>query len=330
MRIDSINIQINIPTKGRAIRMKHYTVGIDVGGTNIKLGLINRTGKIVARDFLDTKRYRQSKGKLIDTIIQAIDCLVKQKGLALKNISGIGFGLPGLIDSKKGIVQFLPNIPGWRNVPLKNIIQKKLRIPVVIDNDVNLVTLGEWKFGAGKGYKNLMCMTLGTGVGAGLVFNGALYRGEGFVAGELGHMPLNEKGPDCRCGGWGCFERYVGNDYLLQQAAKIFKNKNIQLQDIFYLADQGNARAVQFWHEMATHIGNALVGFVNLLNPKLIIIGGGVSNSYKFLGKTINAIVKRRAMKTQARMVNIVRAKLGDDAGIIGAQVLVKEAARER
>ena len=143
-------------------------------------------------------------------------------------------------------------------------------------------------------------------------------------------MPLNEKGPDCSCGGWGCFECYVSNGYLLKKAAKIFKNKNIQLPDVFYLANQGNVRAVQFWDEAATHIGNALVGLVNLLNPRLIIIGGGVSNNYKFLGKTISAIVKRRAMKTQAKMVKIVRAKLGDGAGIIGAQVLVKEATRGR
>ena len=167
-------------------------------------------------------------------------------------------------------------------------------------------------------------------MGAGLVLNGALYRGEGFVAGELGHMPLNEKGPDCNCGGWGCFECYVGNGHLLKEARKIFKKNTIELPDVFYLANQGNVRAIRFWEETAAHIGNALVGVVNLLNPRLIVLGGGVSNNYKFMGKTINAIINKRAMKVQAKMVKIVRAKLSDDAGIIGAQVLVKEAIRER
>ncbi len=306
--------------------MTYYTIGVDVGGTNIKLGLVNRSGMIVARSVLGTKNFSKSKRKLIDAVTEATTSLMRGNKLASKNILGIGLGLPGLIDSKRGVVHFLPNIPGWKNVPLKSIIQKKLRIPTFIDNDVNLITLGEWKFGAGKGYKNLMCMTLGTGVGAGLILNKALYRGEGFVAGELGHMPLNERGPSCNCGGWGCFEHYVGNEYLLNKAAKIFKKRNIQLSDVFYLAQQGNVRALQFWEETAIHIGNALVGVINLLNLRLVVIGGGISNNYPFLGRTINSIIKQRAMKVQAKMVKIVRAKLRDDAGILGAQVLVKEA----
>ena len=310
--------------------MKHYTVGIDVGGTNIKFGLVNRLGSIVARASLDTKQFHRNKKKLINALCEEITNLICSKNLKSKNISGIGFGLPGLIDSKKGVVNFLPNVPGWKNVPLKAIVQKKLHIPTFIDNDVNLVTLGEWKFGAGRGYQNMLCMTLGTGVGAGLVLNSALYRGEGFVAGDLGHMPLNEKGPNCNCGGWGCFERYVGNGRLLLKARKIFKKKDIQLPDIYKLANGGNVRAISFWNDTAVHIGNALVGVVNLLNPRLIVIGGGVSNNYKFLGTTIKTIVRKRAMNVQAKMVKIVRAKLGDDAGIIGAQVLVKEAIGER
>ncbi len=310
--------------------MKHYTIGVDVGGTNIKLGLVDRSGVIVARAFLDTKSFYKRKTKLIDEIVGAIRDLIDEKKLVSKDILGIGLGLPGLIDSKRGIVNFLPNVPGWKNVPLKSIIQKKLYIPTFIDNDVNVITLGEWKFGAGKGYKNLMCMTLGTGVGGGLILNGSLYRGEGFVAGELGHMPLNEKGPDCNCGGSACFEYYVGNGCLLKKAAKIFKRKDIQLPEVFRLAKHGNVRAIRFWEETAVHIGNGLVGVVNLLNLRLIVIGGGVSNNFQFLGKTINAVIRRRAMRVQSKMVKIVRAKLGDDAGIIGAQVLVKEAIRER
>jgi len=310
--------------------MTHYTVGVDVGGTNIKFGLVNRLGSIVSRASLNTKQFHRNKQKLINALIEEIDNLIRSKQLKPKNISGIGIGLPGLIDSKKGVVNFLPNVPGWKNVPLKSIVQKKLRIQTFIENDVNLITLGEWKFGAGKGCQNMLCMTLGTGVGAGLVLNNKLYRGEGFVAGELGHMPLNEKGPNCSCGGIGCFECYVGNSHLLKKAKKIFKKNDIQLPDIYCLADQGNARAVRFWNDTAIHIGNALVGVVNLLNPRLIVIGGGISNNYKFMGAAINAIVKKRAMKVQAKMVKIVRAKLGDDAGIIGAQVLVKKATGER
>ena len=305
--------------------MSKVIVGVDLGGTNIKMGLVNDKGRITARSHLATAQFSDNKNKLISGIVVAIEELLEEQGLDVKNAEGIGFGVPGLVNPEKGVVTFLPNIPGWKNVALKRIMEKKIGVPTFIDNDVNLVTLGEWKFGAGKGGRNLLCMTLGTGVGSGLILNGALYRGEGFVAGELGHMPLNERGPACNCGGEACFERYVGNRYLQARAAKIFKNKHIRLEDVFALAEQDNVRAVQFWEEAATHIGNALVGVINLLNPSRIIIGGGVSNNFKYLQPTINAVIKRRAMKVQSGMVKVVRAKLGDDAGIIGAQVLVKE-----
>lgn len=305
--------------------MKKRTIGIDVGGTNIKFGLVSDSAQIIARTHLATGKFTQNRRKLIEAVVERIERLILENNLSKKDILGVGFGLPGLINPETGIVNFLPNIPGWKNVPLKKILEKKLKIPVFLENDVNLVTLGEWKYGAGIGYENLICITLGTGVGGGLILDGRLYRGEGFVAGEIGHMPLNEKGPSCNCGGVGCFERYVGNRQILLKAKKILKKENIQrIQDIFPLADKGDKRALRVWEEIAAHIGHGLVGVVNLLNPRLIIIGGGVSNNFKFLYKTINKIIARRAMKVQAKMVKIARAKLGDDGGILGADVLIR------
>lgn len=301
------------------------TIGVDVGGTNIKLGLVAPSGKIIAKTNLITKSYVRHPRQMINALVAAIHALIRDNGKTIKDIAGIGIGLPGQINSSRGIVLFLPNVPGWKNVPLRKIIQKQLKLPVFMDNDVNLIALGEWKLGAGRGYKNLVCITLGTGVGGGLILDGSLYRGEGFVAGEIGHMPLNEQGPACNCGGTGCFERYVGNRILMHKAAGIFGKENIRPQDVFALANRGNARAVRFWRETATHIGNALVGVINLLNPRLVIIGGGIANNYKFMGKTIQKVIRRRALKVQRDMVKIVRARLGDDAGILGAHILVKE-----
>ena len=313
--------------------MRLCTIGVDVGGTNIKLGLVASSGKIIAKTNLVTKTYAHHPRHLIDALVTAIRALIQENGKTIKDIAGIGIGLPGLIDVSKGNVIFMPNIPGWKNIPLRRIIQTQLKLPVFIDNDVNLAALGEWKLGAGKGYKNLVCITLGTGVGGGLVLNGELYRGEGFVAGEIGHIPLNERGPACNCGGTGCFERYVGNRILMDKAAKLFgqglpsgrRGKSVRIQDVFTLATRGNVRAVRFWRETATHIGNALVGVINLLNPRLIIIGGGVANNYRFMEKTIQQVIRKRAMKVQRDMVRIVRARLGDEAGILGAHILVKE-----
>lgn len=279
---------------------------------------------IITRTSFSTKPFHASKSQLIDALVSAIFNLLEQKGLHSSDVLGVGIGLPGLIDPIKGVVNFLPNIPGWKNVPLKKILEKKLRIKTYLENDANLIALGEWKHGAGAGVKNMVCLTLGTGVGGGLILNNALYRGEGFCAGEIGHMPLNEHGPSCGCGGYGCFERYVGNRYLLKEAEKVFKKKSIDFPEIRQLSRQGNAKTPAFWKSMADKIGNGLVGIVNLLNPAVIVIGGGVSHNYQYLFPEIRKVINKRAMKIPAKMVKIVRAKLGDNAGIAGAQVLVE------
>ncbi|MBI3601310.1 MAG: ROK family protein [Candidatus Omnitrophica bacterium] len=306
--------------------MKKYVVGVDVGGTNIKLGLVHPGGRVMARSHFPTKPLSSSKKQLIAVLAEAIKKIITVNDLKIKDIAGIGIGLPGLIDYPRGRVRFLPNIPGWRNVPLKAILQKKLNLPVFIDNDVTLITLAEWKFGAGRGVEHLICLTLGTGVGSGLILDNRLYRGAANAAGELGHLPLNEQGPACNCGGFGCFETYVGNRRLFALASRIMNKPKMTTQQMFVLANQGHPKALRFWRQVATHIGNGLVGVVNLFNPELIIIGGGVSNNEKFLFPAIRAVIKKRAMSLQAAMVKIRRAKLGDDAGIIGAQVLVDHA----
>ncbi|MBI5150694.1 MAG: ROK family protein [Candidatus Omnitrophica bacterium] len=306
--------------------MRLCTIGIDVGGTNIKLGLVAPSGRIIARTNLITKSYARHPRHLINALVSAVRDLIRDNGKTAKDIAGIGIGLPGLIDVPQGIVIFMPNIPGWKNIPLRRIMERQLKIPVFLDNDVNVITLGEWKSGAGKGCANLVCITLGTGVGGGLILNNALYRGEGFVAGEIGHLPLNEDGPSCNCGGYACFERYVGNRILMQKAAQLFRDTSVRLPDVFARARRGDRRAIRFWQDAATHIGNALVGVINLLNPRMIIIGGGVANNFRFMGPTIRKVIRQRALKVQKKMVRVVRAELGDDAGILGAHILVKEA----
>ena len=306
--------------------MKRYVVGVDVGGTNIKLGVVGPSGQIIVRNSFATKPFASSRIKLISALAREIEASIKAAGLNKKKIAGVGIGLPGLIDYEKGVVRFLPNIPGWQNVHLKSILQKKVHLPVFVDNDVKIITLAESKFGAGRGVKNLICMTLGTGVGAGLILNGQLYRGEDNAAGELGHMPLNEHGPKCNCGGIGCFEAYVGNRPLFALASRVMRTPNMTTQIMFALAKKGNKKALLFWKMAAERIGNGLVGIVNLLNPRLIIIGGGVSNNEEFLFKTIADTIRRRAMSLQGSAFKIKRAKFKDDAGIIGAYVLVTNA----
>jgi len=306
--------------------MKQYVVGVDVGGTNIKLGVVGPSGQVIVRNSFATKPFASSRIKLIEALAREIEASIITAGLSNQHIAGVGIGLPGLIDYEKGIVRFLPNIPGWRAVHLKSILQKRLKLPVFVDNDVKIITLAESKFGAGKGVRNLVCLTLGTGVGAGLILNGELYRGQDNAAGELGHMPLNEHGPKCNCGGFGCFETYVGNRALFALASRVMGKPCMTTEIMYALAKKRNKKALHFWKLAAHHIGNGLVGIVNLLNPRLIIIGGGISHNEKFLFKTVTDTVRQRAMSVQGAAFKLKRAKFKDDAGIIGAYVLVTNA----
>ncbi len=310
--------------------MNKITIGIDVGGTNTKCGLIDFKGRILVRSRFETKKYLSQRKKLVDAIVEASLRLMDQYQGPLKDIQGVGIGLPGLIDTQQGLVKFLPNIPGWKNVPLKKILEQRLGLRTAVENDVNLITLGEWKFGAGRGFKNIICVTLGTGVGGGLILDDRLYRGEGFAAGEVGHMPLFRKGARCNCGGTGCLERSVGNKYLLQRAVKLFRDNMITLEDVFARASRGDPRALRFWEEVSELIGDGLIGVVNLLNPRLIIIGGGVAKSHRFMFQTITKVIKSRAMMVQGAMFKIRKARLGDDAGLAGARVLVDELNQNR
>ncbi|MBF0570223.1 MAG: ROK family protein [Candidatus Omnitrophica bacterium] len=303
--------------------MSSYVIGVDVGGTNVKLGIVNPAGKLLSRSSFSTKLFLQTPEALIDAIAEAVLALIGKEGLSRKEIAGVGIGLPGLIDVDKGVVRLLPNIPGWADVALKRIMEKKLGLLVQLENDVNMITLGEWEYGAGKGIEDLICMTLGTGVGAGLILNNRIYHGPGFAAGEIGHVPLNEEGPECGCGGWGCFERYVGNKRLQKEAAELLGKKDITLEDVYRKAVEGKKKAVKCWEKVGERVGNGLIGPVNMLNPECVIIGGGVARSFDFLKPAIEKVIKRRCMKTQAEMVRVIRARLDDDAGIIGAQVLI-------
>jgi len=305
-----------------------YVVGVDVGGTNIKLGVVDPHGKVIVRNSFATKPFASSKIKLIAALAHEIEASIITAGLTKKQVAGVGIGLPGLVDYEKGIVRFLPNIPGWKKVPLKSILQDKVKLPVFVDNDVKVITLAESTFGAGRGVKNLICLTLGTGVGASLILNGRLYRGEDNAAGELGHVPLNEHGPKCNCGGFGCFERYVGKRALFALASRVMGKPGMTTEEMYVLAEKGNKKALLFWKKAAEHIGNGLVGVVNLLNPRLIIIGGGISHNEKFLFKAVDATIRRRAMSLQGSAFKIKRAQFKDDAGIIGAYVLVTNAQR--
>ena len=300
-------------------------IGVDLGGTNLRVALLTQQYKIVDKYSLSTRKFEDKDG-LISAILHAIDQIIENNDLAKANIVGVGLGLPGPVDTTRGIVHTFTNIPGWKEVNLKRILEQKLDIPVRLDNDTNLMCLAEYRLGKAKGLKNVVCLTLGTGVGGGIIIDGKLYRGSNFVAGELGHMPINEEGPRCKCGGVACLEAYIGNSRIKSEAQKLFR-RDISLEELSALSKRGDARARYIWSELGRRLGIALVGAVNLLNPDAIVIGGGIANAGEVLFSTAKKTIAQRAMKVASRHVKVLKAQLGNDAGLIGAAILVKEGA---
>lgn len=305
------------------MKAEKFILGIDLGGTNLKVALLDSRYNIRHKQIISTRGVVK-KEKLIRVIVKVINKIIETYRIKRADVLGIGLGLPGPIDIRKGIVHFFPNIPGWKEVPFRRILHLRLGLPVFLDNDANLMSLAEYKLGSGRGFKNALCITLGTGVGGGLIIEGKLYRGANFAAGELGHMPINENGPSCNCGGRGCLEAYIGNNKILATAKKLFK-RNISLEEVSRLAKKKNRKAIAIWHSVAEHLGIALSGAVNLFNPDVIIIGGGVSGAGSILLNKVKKVILERAMPVQARGAAVFKAKLGSDAGLIGAAILVKE-----
>ena len=306
---------------------KRFIVGIDLGGTNLKIALLDLKFRIRHKEVLDTKRFNKKEG-LISAIVDSVHNILKDNKLSRKNLLGVGLGLPGPIDYERGVVHFLPNIGGWKEVNLKSILERRLRLPVFVDNDAKLMSLAEYKLGAAKGSTNAVCITLGTGVGGGVIINGKLYRGLSNAAGEIGHMPINEKGPRCNCGGHACLEAYVGNKRILKEAKRMFR-RDISLEELSCLARRQNRGAQTIWGKVAGRLAVALVGVVNLLNPDCIVIGGGVANAGRILFDKVKKVISSQAMSVQARHVKVSKAKLGNNAGLIGAAILVKEGMKQ-
>ena len=301
------------------------------------MGLVDGRGQVHRRLSFEVRK-GLSKAKLLEEIYQATESLMEASGHSSKTLLGIGMGLPGLIDVEGGFIHFLTNVRGWDNTPVAYPMRRRLHLPVFIDNDVNLMTLGEAAYGAAKGFQHVICLTLGTGVGGGLLVNGALYRGASLSAGEIGHMPVNREGPVCPCGGRGCLERYVGNQAIVALAKRKLREGASSLiptllkghleqmtpETVHEAAKRGDRLARLVWQEVGEWVGIALAGLVNVFNPERIVIGGGVAQAGSFLFDPIRRTLRDRALDWPVRHVKVVRATLGNEAGVIGASVLVR------
>ena len=311
-------------------------IGIDVGGTNVKIALVNDEGKILYSNSVPT-RAEMGYEYTVNNIKQAIYDLLKETKLEPKDIQGIGFGFPGQVDYKAGIVRNAPNIPGWVEIPIAKIFEDEFHIPTRVDNDVRCAALGELNYGAGKGCENLICITVGTGIGSGLVVNGRLVRGASNAAGEIGHIKLQMNGgPICGCGDTGCLEAFASGPAIVALAEDYIRGgKSTKFRELAngapitpYIVCEatkaGDPVAQRIFTIVGEYIGIGLASVVNLLNPEKIIIGGGVADAGEYLFNPLTETLKKRAMKIAGETVKVVHAQLGNTAGVIGASLLIE------
>ncbi len=313
-------------------------IGIDVGGTNVKIALVDDNGKIIYSNSVPTYA-KMGYEYTVNNIKQAIKDLMKETNTTPSDIEGIGFDFPGQVDCKTGVVKLAPNIPGWVNVPIAQMIEDEFHIPTRIDNDVRCAALGELKFGAGRGCENFICITVGTGIGSGIVINGKVVRGATNAAGELGHIKLQMNGgPICGCGDTGCLEAFASGPAIVAMAQEYIKGgKSTKFREMAAVeggeitpymvakaAEEGDPVAKRIFEIVGEYIGIGLTSVINLLNPERVIIGGGVAESGELLLGPIRKTIKERAMVVAGNAVEIAPAQLGNSAGVIGASMLIE------
>ncbi|MBE6913610.1 MAG: ROK family protein [Ruminococcaceae bacterium] len=308
-----------------------YRIGIDIGGTNIVAGIVDCNYRILKISTTPT-RVTESPYDLLDDIEQCIRDLLESAGISIADCAGIGIGAPGSCDTKHGIVRNAHNI-GWHSVPVCELLYQRFNLPVFIGNDADCATLGEVVAGAARNYSSALLITLGTGVGGGLVIDKKIYSGYHNLGGEFGHMCIAMDGEECACGQRGCWEAYASATALIRQAAAAAAANPASLLNrcdrldgitVYEAAAKGDATAKAVIEKYAAYVGVGLVNLVNALYPEIVLLGGGVSNAGDALIAPVTSYIKNHFfLNNPALLPTISAAHLGGNAGMIGASALV-------
>lgn len=308
-----------------------HIVGIDMGATHLGIILTDFSPHVLDEIEIPFS-VTDGPEKCLDQINSCLLSLLSRSNLDLKQISAIGMNVPGPIVSEAGGVSSPPIMPGWGDYPIRKHLEDLWQIPVTIGNDAELGALGEWAYGSGRGERNLAYIKVGTGIGAGLLLDGHIYRGTTGSAGEIGHVTIQENGPLCTCGNHGCLEALAGGQAIARKAREaIVSGRRTQLAsispeeiraiDVAAAAQRGDLVAQQIITDAGYHLGIALASLVNLINPSLVVIGGGVSQLGDLLLEPIRKTVMERSLYSAAKIVRITSAVLGRRASSMGAVV---------
>lgn len=312
-------------------------VGVDVGGTKTLLALVDPHGGVQARRRMETPQ--RGPEDFVRRLAGELAALLQEAGRRREEVLGLGVGAPGPLDPQSGVVFEPPNLAGWRDVPLAAMLREAAGIPTWVENDANAAALAEAWVGVGVGVRDLIYITVSTGIGGGLILNGELYHGVSGTAGEVGHMTVEPEGPLCGCGRRGHLEAVASGGAIARMAQEALRAgretrlralspQALTAEAVAEVARQGDAVAREVYARAGAYIGLAVASLVNVLNPAMVVFGGGVSKAGDLLLEPVRRVVRERAFRRPAEAVQIVPAALGDDVGVIGAAAVVYRRAK--
>src|SRR5918998_1885124 len=323
-------------------KRQRYIVGVDLGGTKIMVGALSEDGKRHLGMRSIATHSEQGSDVVIDRIVGAIEGVIldtiAETDAARKDFIGIGMGAPGPLDRDRGIVVVAPNL-GWRDLPLRDLVSGRLDLPVTLDNDANCATVGEWWQGAARGGRTVVGLTIGTGIGGGLIFDGKLFHGASDVAGEVGHTTIELNGRYCKCGNYGCLEAYASGPAIATRAREVLvreesassmpsmvggKLDTITAQTVYDAAKDGDQVANEIVRDTARYLGAGIANLLNTFNPDTVVVAGGVTQAGDALFEPLRAEVRRRAFKPAVEACRIVPGALPGTAGVVGAVATFK------
>jgi glucokinase len=325
----------------RSKRQAQYIVGVDVGGTNIVVGALPEDGSAHLAMRSEATHAERGAEAVVDRIVtlieQVIADTVDQTGANRNDFIGVGMGAPGPLDRERGMVVVAPNL-GWHNFPLRDAVAERVRLPTTLDNDANCATVGEWWCGAARGGRNVVGVTIGTGIGGGLIVDGQLFHGSSDVAGEIGHTTIDITGRYCRCGNYGCLEAYASGPAIALRAREALERDEVSAlrrmvegdldrltaATVYAAANEGDALAREIVRDTATFLGAGIANLLNIFNPDVVVVAGGVTQAGDRLFEPLRAEVKRRAFRPAVERCRIVPGSLPGTAGVVGAVATFK------
>ena len=300
--------------------MAEYSIGIDLGGTNLRAAAIDRSGKML-RKIAGSTDLSAGREAVVADMVASIRNLREQCGAAA-TLAGVGVGTPGFIIMEKGVITGSPNMPGFDNFPIRDEIERQLGAPVVLENDANAAALGEKWMGAGRDYNDLVLLTLGTGIGGGIISGGKVLHGFVGMAGELGHTTVSPTGNPCGCGNQGCLEKHASATAVVAMARMMGLGDHLTSETIYKLAVDGNEKAQAVFTVMGQALGTALATLVNIFNFPLYLLSGGMLPAWDLFAPAMMDEIRRRSYVFRNTPTRIDKATLGNEAGLYGAAYL--------